>query len=51
MLSPARIILGGGLMKQEYLLPLIRKQVNTILSEYVSLPDLNSYICPRLLED
>lgn len=36
MLSPKRIILGGGVMKQGHLFPLIRKQV--------SLPDLNSYI-------
>lgn len=36
MVSPQRIILGGGVMRQPTLLPKIRKQFKTYLNNYVS---------------
>ncbi|MEM7064413.1 MAG: ROK family protein [Cyanobacteria bacterium P01_B01_bin.77] len=49
-LSPERIILGGGVMAQPQLLPLIRSQVRKRLSTYVAVPkimtDINNYIVP-----
>mgnify|MGYP001209443619 CR=1 FL=1 len=35
LLSPKRIILGGGVMKQEHLFPLIRGEVRRMLAGYV----------------
>ena len=40
VLSPERIILGGGVMKQKQLFPLIRKNVIEMLNGYVSSPYL-----------
>ncbi len=49
-LSPQRIILGGGVMEQEQLFPLIRKSVLDILSNYISakeiLENIEQYIVP-----
>ncbi len=49
-LSPQRIILGGGVMEQEHLFPLIRKSVLDILSNYISakeiLENIEQYIVP-----
>lgn len=45
--SPQRIIIGGGVMKQKHLLPIIRSQVPKILRNYVKtkeLEDMNEYI-------
>lgn len=42
-LSPQRIILGGGVMQQNQLFPLIRDRVSTLLNHYVQ--------CPEILED
>ncbi len=42
VLSPERIILGGGVMKQEQLFPLIRKNVIKMLNGYVSSPYLTA---------
>lgn len=52
-LSPHRIILGGGVMKQLQLFPLIRAQVRTLLNGYIRTPqleDLDTYIVPSSLE-
>ena len=38
VLSPQRIILGGGVMEQSHLLPLIRKNVQQLLNNYVQHP-------------
>jgi fructokinase len=54
-LSPQRIIIGGGVMKQEKLLPLIHKMVQDILNNYIQLPqimeDIQNYIVPPALQD
>ena len=53
MLSPKRIILGGGIMEQPQLFPLIRAQVREQLSPYLQVPtimtDIENYIQPPKL--
>ena len=52
--SPQRIILGGGVMHQEQLFPLIRKKVLNLLAGYIKTPELESmdtYIVPSVLND
>jgi fructokinase len=48
VLSPKRILLGGGVMRQSCLLPLVRHQVQEILNGYIRssviLDDIESYI-------
>ncbi|WEK53689.1 MAG: ROK family protein [Candidatus Cohnella colombiensis] len=44
MLSPQKVILGGGVMHQEQLFPLIREQVRRNLNGYVSSPALAEHI-------
>lgn len=53
-LSPQRIVLGGGVMHQEQLFPLIRKKVVELLNGYVRTPqisDIDNYIVPAALND
>ncbi|MCI3923173.1 ROK family protein [Paenibacillus sp. TRM 82003] len=54
-LSPKRVILGGGVMKQRQLFPLIRAEVRKALNGYVRADALESgidaYIVPPGLED
>ena len=49
-LSPQRIILGGGVMEQEQLFPLIRGRVQELLNNYISAEeiqkDIDDYIIP-----
>jgi fructokinase len=49
-LSPQRIILGGGVMGQSHLFPLIRQEVQTLLNGYVQAPailqQIDAYIVP-----
>ncbi|MBR1759141.1 MAG: ROK family protein [Lachnospiraceae bacterium] len=52
--SPRRIVLGGGVMHQEHLLPLIKQNVKEILNDYLQtkeLADLDSYIVLASLND
>lgn len=44
VLSPQRIVMGGGVMKQQQLFPLIRKKLQELLNGYVSHPSLNQGI-------
>jgi fructokinase len=50
VLSPERIILGGGVMGQTHLFPLIRSEVQTLLNGYVQhdaiLKGIDDYIVP-----
>lgn len=50
ILSPQRVILGGGVMEQEHLFPLIRNNVQEILHNYISaekiLEAIEDYIVP-----
>lgn len=50
LLSPQRIILGGGVMRAKWLFPLIHKRVRKLLAGYVSHPHLveqiQTYIVP-----
>lgn len=50
ILSPQRIILGGGVMQQAHLFPRIRKQVQVLLNCYVQSPQVlhhvDQYILP-----
>lgn len=53
VLSPQRIILGGGVMQQEHLFPLIRAEVQKLLNGYVqraAITDtIDQYIVPAAL--
>ena len=54
VISPQIIILGGGVMHQESLFPLIRKNVKEMLNDYVrssATADLDKYIVPASLND
>jgi len=49
-LSPQRILIGGGVMKQGHLFPLVRMKVQQLLNNYVQAPQIlekiNEYILP-----
>lgn len=51
ILRPEKLILGGGVMKQQHLLPLIRQSFQALLNDYVTTPDLDSYIVTPGLVD
>ena len=49
-LSPRRIVIGGGVMEQLKLLPLVRRKVRELLNSYVQAPEIlqkiDDYIVP-----
>lgn len=51
--SPQRIVLGGGVMSQPFLFPMVRREVLALLNGYVQHPALlegiDDYIVPPLL--
>ncbi|MBG9472161.1 MULTISPECIES: ROK family protein [Priestia] len=55
ILSPKKIILGGGVMKQKQLFPLIYRDVKKLLNKYIEIPQLSDeiekYIVPVGLGD
>ena len=54
ILSPQRIILGGGVMHQEQLFPMIREKVSALVNGYLQTPelaDMEHYIVPASLND
>lgn len=55
ILSPQKILMGGGVMKHERLFPLVRKHVQTYLNGYLHVPailnEIETYIQPPLLGD
>jgi fructokinase len=54
-LSPQRIILGGGVMQQEHLFPMVRAEVPRLLNGYVAakeiMEEIDAYIVPPGLGD
>lgn len=52
-LAPQRIIIGGGVMEQRQLFPLLRQKVSRLLNHYLQLPEileqLDQYIVPPQL--
>lgn len=52
-LSPQRVILGGGVMDQSQLFPMIRNEVRELLGNYISTPEImepnEEYIVPPVL--
>ncbi|HLZ10078.1 MAG TPA: ROK family protein [Chloroflexota bacterium] len=51
--SPRRIILGGGVMRQAHLLPKVRRALQVVLNDYVHVPELldriDDYVVPSAL--
>ncbi|TWK79423.1 putative fructokinase [Bacillus paralicheniformis] len=51
ILCPEKIVMGGGVMKQQQLFPLIREKLSEYVNGYLVLPDLDQYIVPPGLGD
>lgn len=51
ILSPKKIILGGGVMNQKQVFPYVFKYLQKFLNDYVSLPELSDYIVSPSLGD
>ncbi|XRG76936.1 ROK family protein [Rossellomorea sp. GAMAL-10_SWC] len=49
ILSPKKIILGGGVMNQMQVFESVYKYLKELVCDYVSLPELNEYIVPPSL--
>lgn len=44
VLRPEKIILGGGVMNQDQIIDLVKKEFELLLANYVEIPDIDSYI-------
>lgn len=51
VLSPEIVILGGGVMHQKHLFPMIRKSLKEQLANYVELPNMEEYVVGCDLKD
>ncbi|MEH7109039.1 ROK family protein [Bacillus sp. JJ1764] len=51
ILSPKKIILGGGVMNQKQVFPYIFQHLKEMINNYISLPELFSYIVSPGLEN
>ncbi len=51
IISPKKIILGGGVMKQKQIFPIIYKHLEKMIDGYVDLPPLEDYIVSPGLGD
>ncbi|HZS04608.1 MAG TPA: ROK family protein [Blastocatellia bacterium] len=55
ILSPQRVIIGGGVMQQQQLFPMIREEVKRLLQDYLKVPQITDgieeYIVPPELGD
>ncbi len=51
IISPKKIILGGGVMKQKQIFPIIYKHLEKMINGYVDLPPLEDYIVSPGLRD
>ncbi|MGG0719613.1 ROK family protein [Robertmurraya massiliosenegalensis] len=51
IISPKKIILGGGVMKQKQVFPFIYKHLTELMNHYVDLPELTDYIVSPGLGD
>ncbi|MBN2003353.1 MAG: ROK family protein [Anaerolineae bacterium] len=53
VLCPQRVILGGGVMEQQHLFPMIRQEVQSLLGGYLRVPailtEIDTYIVPPSL--
>lgn len=54
-LSPQRVVVGGGVMGQDHLFPLVRTEVQRLLNGYVQMPavvdEIDAYLVPPALGD
>jgi fructokinase len=52
-LSPRRIILGGGIMQQQFLFPMVRRELARLLNGYIRATELvdriDDYVVPPQL--
>ena len=52
-LSPRRIVIGGGVMQQEHLFPMVRRELASLLNGYIRasalIDDIDQYVVPPLL--
>lgn len=51
IIRPEKIILGGGVMNQDHMLSLVKKEFKSLLSDYVEVPNIDDYIVKPLLKD
>ncbi|WP_099159675.1 ROK family protein [Virgibacillus ndiopensis] len=51
ILSPERVIIGGGVLKQEQLYPLIREKILELVNGYVAIENVDNFIVAPSLND